>query len=155
MNVTPNEIHGTTCPSCGIFTPDVFANNPEQAQMRRAATDMYEALKKVQFLFQNDFLSDNKKGEPSNLIDSSLAKAERGMDEECTTRIVNKAMDDAEANYLRNAAHIEFVMTFLKDRGHGSRSEGITWMELQDKYDIPAGEFSLVEELEIALKATQ
>ena len=39
-----NAIYGTTCQSCGVFTPDSLALNPKEARMRQAAPDMYEAL---------------------------------------------------------------------------------------------------------------
>lgn len=47
MNYTKENkmIYGTTCPSCGVFTLDKLALNPKDAQLRRAAPDMYEALK--------------------------------------------------------------------------------------------------------------
>ncbi len=65
-----------------------------------------------------------------------------------------KALDENDAGYkARIGALIKFIMIFLKDAGYGSKVADIGWMQFQDKYNIPAGELSLVEELEIALKA--
>ena len=73
--------------------------------------------------------------------------------------MLHRKPDIAEKNAIRHLvearieALIEFIMIFLKDAGYGSRVANIGWMQFQDKYNIPAGELSLVEELEIALKA--
>ncbi len=48
MNYTKGDlIYGTTCPSCGVFTPDCLAYDPKGARLRRAAPNMYEALKEI------------------------------------------------------------------------------------------------------------
>ena len=74
--------------------------------------------------------------------------------QERLTKHYNKLIEILETDQIaRIEALIEFIMIFLKDAGYGSKVADIGWMQFQEKYNIPAGELSLVEELEIALKA--
>ena len=74
-------IHGTTCPSCGIFTPDSLAINPKEAQIRRAAPKLYEALKAIKSwlledgLLGGDELLNEQFIKANNLANKALAEA--------------------------------------------------------------------------------
>ncbi len=70
-----NVIYGTTCQSCGVFTPDSLALNPKEAQMRRAAPDMHEALKAI-WAYSAPKCHGKLYKIINDLADKALAKAE-------------------------------------------------------------------------------